>query len=472
MMRTSITLALLALATKAFCAPVISLEATKTYEVSGSLLGPTSLRGYDSSYPFPTENTHPDHIDFAPGQEKDVPEGRPLDLESVDDPQPIRGSRGGTIASNHNEVLEKQHPDSFAPPVTDHGSVQQMEWPLGLSHVKLGKGNAGWSRQQNINVLPVAKEMAGVNMRLEAGGYRELHWHTAGEWALMLNGSARIQAVTPEGQTFIDDVSKGDVWFFPSGIPHSIQGLENGTEFMLIFDDGAFSEDNTFLVSETFALTPKEALARNFQVSTDAFKDIPEGELFIFPGTEAPKDIAEQNVTGPAGVISSKDSYSYHWSQQKPVIAPGGTVKIIDSNTFPIASNFAAALVTIQPGAIREIHWHPESDEWNFFISGKARITVYAAQNNARTFDYQEGDVGYIPKSMTHYIENTGTEDVVVLEVLQAPRFSDISLGQWLALTPAQVVKDTLHLSDDTIRNLSKDKPLVVPGPVPPNTVE
>lgn len=240
----------------------------------------------------------------------------------------------------------------------------------------------------------------------------------------MLNGSARIQSMNTEGQTFIDDVTQGDVWFFPSGIPHSIQGLSDGVEFLLVFDDGSFSEDSTFLVSETFARNPKEVLAKNFQVPVDAFDNIPAGELFIFPGTEAPEDIQKQNVTGPAGVIPNVDSYSFHWSQQDPIIAPGGTVKIIDSTVFPIAENFAAALVTIHPGAMREVHWHPDSDEWSFFLGGHARITIYAAENNARTFDYGPGDVGYIPKSMSHYIENIGTEDVTVLEVLQAKKFT------------------------------------------------
>ncbi|RPB21164.1 Bicupin, oxalate decarboxylase/oxidase [Terfezia boudieri ATCC MYA-4762] len=472
-MHHSLVLVFLWVVSKSFAAPAaISLEATKSYTLSGDLRGPTTLRGYDESYPFPTQNTHPDKIEYAPGQKLDEPEGGFLDFNDIDNPQPLRGNRGGTIASNRNIALEKQHPDSFAPPITDKGSVAQLEWPLGLSHVKLGHDKAGFSRQQNIGNLPISKEMAGVNMRLEAGSYRELHWHTAGEWALMLNGSARIAAINSDGQTFIDDVSKGDVWFFPSGVPHSIQGLENGTEFLLIFDDGAFSEDSTFGVAETFSRNPKEVLAKNFQLPLAEFDDIPQEEQFIFPGKIPPKDIKEQNVTGSAGILPNDESYSYHWSQQKPVQCPGGTVKILDATTFPIAENVAAAFLTIKPGSIREIHWHASSDEWNFFLSGQARIGVYASQGNSRTFDYQAGDVGYIPKSWTHYIENIGTEDVVVLEVLKAGKFSDFSLGQWLALTPAQVVKDTLHLSDNAIKGLSKTKPLIVPGPVPPATVQ
>ncbi|KAI5801140.1 RmlC-like cupin domain-containing protein [Geopyxis carbonaria] len=453
-------------------APQAPDQATKSYTVSGDLYGAPTLRGYNPSYPFPTEDTHPEEITYAEHQKEDSPEGISLNFTDVKKPEGIRGNRGGTMASPQNSVLQKQHPDSLAPPTVDHGAVPQMEWPLGMSHVKLGHDNAGWSRQQNVAVLPIATEMAGVNMRLEAGGYRELHWHKAGEWALILNGSVRIQGMNPEGQTFIDDLSKGDVWFFPSGIPHSLQGLENGTEFMLVFDDGEFSEDNTFGVAETFSRNPKEVLAKNFQLPMKSFDNIPEDELFIFQGTAAPKDIQKQNVTGPAGVIPNKESYSFHWSQQEPITTPGGTVKLIDSSTFPIADNLAAALVTIKPGAIREIHWHPTSDEWSFFLSGQARITVYAAEGKARTFDYQTGDVGYIPHAMSHYIENTGHEDVVVLEVIQGKKFTDISLGQWLALTPKQIVKDTLNLDDDVIDSFSKVKPIVVNGPEPPATVE
>lgn len=73
---------------------------------------------------------------------------------------------------------------------------------------------------------------------------------------------------------------------------------------------------------------------------------------------------------------------------------------------------------------MREIHWHTTSDEWNFFISGSARISIYAAQGLARTFDYRAGDCGYIPKGMTHYVENTGNDDVIFIEVLQADHFS------------------------------------------------
>src|SRR5258707_3699462 len=111
----------------------------------------------------------------------------------------------------------------------------------------------GWTRQVTVRELGVSKNIAGVNMRLNAGGVRELHWHKAAEWSYMLYGNARITAIDAQGRNFVDDVGVGDLWYFPAGIPHSIQGLgPDGCEFLLVFDDGEFDEDNTFLITDWF----------------------------------------------------------------------------------------------------------------------------------------------------------------------------------------------------------------------------
>jgi oxalate decarboxylase family bicupin protein len=306
--------------------------------------------------------------------------------------------------------------------------------------------------------------MAGVDMRLAPHAYRELHWHNTNEWSLMLKGSVRLSAVDENGETFIDDISAGDVWFFPAGVPHSIQALDEGAEFLLVFDNGSFSEDSTFLISEMFLRNPLEVLSKNLQTPVSAFDNLPTDQLYIFNGTPAPANISEQDITGPAGHLPTNQSYTYHFSQQEPFVVPGGSVKIIDTTTFPIAFDIAAALVTVEPGAMRELHWHLTSDEWNYFLQGSARITVYSAPESSNTFDFTAGDVGYIPASNSHYVENTGTEDVIFLEVLKQAKFTDISVAQWLALTPKQIVQDTLHLPNETLANLPQEKTYIKTG--------
>ncbi|CAG8902764.1 unnamed protein product [Penicillium egyptiacum] len=443
------------------------------------LRGNGSLLGYSPDNEVGGDSRPDIKYTLVPGQKENPDTGSYLDFEKADNPQPIRGPTGSddpgpsmsafnpmciSIHADRTEIIagnyyyDRINSDKLAPPGTDHGETINAQWPMGKSTRFRGQ------ICNNTNVMPDATLMAGVDMRLAPAGYRELHWHVASEWSLVLNGSCRIQAVNENGETFIDDVTAGDVWFFPPGVPHSIQALDDGVEFLLVFDDGDFSEDNTFLATEVFLHTPREVLSKNFGVDVSAFDKIPDDELYIFKGTPAPEDIEKQNVTTAAGLIPRAKSYSYHFSEQPAHEVAGGSVKIVDPLTFPIASNFSAAVVTVHPGGMREIHWHPTSDEWTFFISGEGRATLFTAPNAATTFDYRGGDVGYFPKSNSHYIENTGDEALVFVEVLQAPEFTDMALGQWIASTPKQIVSDTLNLSDDMLNNLKTEKQYVVAG--------
>ena len=189
-------------------------------------------------------------------------------------PQPLRPGRGGTDPGPRNVVRDRQNPDLLVPPSTDHGTLPNLRFSFADAHTRLERG--GWTRQITARELGISKNIAGVNMRLNAGGVRELHWHKAAEWAYMLYGTARITAVDADGRNFVDDVGVGDLWYFPPGIPHSIQGLNpDGCEFLLVFDDGDFDEENTFLISDWFKHVPTEVLGKNFGVDASFFGHTP-----------------------------------------------------------------------------------------------------------------------------------------------------------------------------------------------------
>lgn len=327
--------------------------------VSQPLRGPAKLLGVGSNEVNPANSGEVPSNEYklAPGQSASADLGIPFTFKDTPNPQPIRGDQGSTDAGPRTYNYDRLNPDALAPPQSDHGDVKQAKWPLGLSHNRILPGHAGWSRQENTQVLPIATQMAGVDMKLAPWAYRELHWHTANEWSLVLNGSVRVQTLNEDGQTFVDDLSAGDVWYFPSGLPHSLQALDEGAEFMLVFDQGNFDDGGTSLLSEMFLRNPKEVLSKNFRAPLSDFDELPKDQLYIFNGTPPPKDVGEQNVTGPAGVAAGSESYTYHFSKQEAYEVPGGSIKIIDPENFPIARNFSAALVTIKPGAMREIHW-------------------------------------------------------------------------------------------------------------------
>jgi oxalate decarboxylase len=393
-----------------------------------------------------------------------APSVRQMELSTANSngDEPLRDGFGASILGPRNEALERENPSLLASPLTDAGTVPNLKFSFAAARNRLLTG--GWAREVTIRELPVAAELAGVNMRLKPGGIRELHWHKEAEWGYMLAGRARITAVDQDGRNFIDDVGVGDIWNFPAGIPHSIQGLEEGCEFLLVFDDGAFSENETFLITDWFKHTPPDILARNFGVPAAAFAAMPddiEHERYIFPGP-LPPTLAADSVRSPAGSVPL--SFSYRLSEQAPVIAAGGQARIVDSTNFPAASTIAAALVEVAPGAIRELHWHPTTDEWQYYIAGQARMTVFAAAGKARTFDYQAGDVGYIPFAMGHYVQNTGDEPLVFLEMFRSDRFADVSLAQWMALTPPELVQPHLNLDAATMATIAeaREKPIIV----------
>jgi oxalate decarboxylase len=160
-------------------------------------------------------------------------------------------------------------------------------------------------------------------------------------------------------------------------------------------------------------------------------------------------------------------SLTHRLLAQEPIVTPGGTVRIVDSSNFPVSTSIAAALVEIKPGGMREMHWHPNNDEWQYYLSGTARMTVFGGQGTARTFDYRAGDVGYVPFAFGHYVQNTGNTSVWFLEMFKSNRFADVSLNQWMALTPYPLVANNLHVGPELMGALRKQKWPVVKYPLP-----
>src|SRR3954469_1156310 len=344
----------------------------------------------------------------------------------------LKGATGSlTDPGPPNATLDGQNSDSAWPPGTDSKSlVPTFKYPFSLANKRTYEG--GWSREITVRELPVSKSIAGVNMRLTAGGVRELHWHTSAEWAIMLYGTARITAIDADGKSFVADVKKNDLWFFPSGIPHSIQGLNpDGCEFMLVFDDGAFSESETVLLSDAMAHLPREVLSKNFGVGEKALANLPKQELFIFQA-DLPDSLEADQRAAAGEVGKSPNDFAFRTMAIPPTKQmKGGSVRIIDSRNFKASTAIAMAMVSVHPGGLRELHWHPNADEWQYYIAGKGRMTVVATGNKARTIDFQEGDVGYVEKTLLHYIENTGDTDLVFLEMFKSSYYQDLSFSQW-----------------------------------------
>ena len=374
-----------------------------------------------------------------------------------------KGPGNLTDPGPQNAALGQQFPSAQSPPATDVGGMP-MDW-ASFNNAPKRIQNGGWARQVTQADFQISETISGVNMRLTAGGIRELHWHQAAEWAVMTYGSCRVTVLDAEGRPYIADLQAGDLWYFPAGLPHSLQGLgPDGCEFVICFDDGRANEFNTLLLSDWFAHTPREVLAKNFGVPAEAFAKIPLQNLWIFQGT-LPGDLSAERAEVANNGGTPPHPFIFSLGSSVPVRqSASGDERVADSRNFTVSTTIAAALVTVRPGGVREMHWHPNADEWQYYLKGKGRMTVFNTGPNAMTMDFTAGDIGYVKRNYGHYVENTGDTDLQFIGVFRAPRYEEVSLSNWLTHTPAALVAQHLNIDPATIAKWPRNGPGVMPA--------
>jgi oxalate decarboxylase len=294
-------------------------------------------------------------------------------------------------------------------------------------------------KEATVKQLPISKGLAGVSMRLEPGSMRELHWHaTAAEWAFVIEGRVRTTVIAPQGLAETNDFGPGDVWYFPRGHGHMLQCLGNEpTHFILIFDNGYFSEFGTFSVSDWIGHTPKALLAKNFGVAESAFEGFPSKEVYFARGAVP----AEEPTAPLQGWVLPPLTHKYELLKQPPHrVFKGGREWRVDTTRFPISTTITGVVLDLEPGALRELHWHPTADEWHYVIEGDISVTMFGANGRYRTETLTKGDVGYIPQGYGHSIENVGDKQCRMLIGFNTGIYATIDLSQWIAANPADVL--------------------------------
>ncbi|MEW6529766.1 MAG: cupin domain-containing protein [Thermodesulfobacteriota bacterium] len=326
----------------------------------------------------------------------------------------------------------------------------------------------GSAREATAREFPVSKSIAGVLMTLKPGGLRELHWHAnAAEWAYVIEGNVRVTILDPQGRIEIADFGPGDIWYFPRGHAHSIQGLGLGpgeAKFLLVFDNGYFSEFATFSLTDWLAQTPKEIVAKNLNVSASDLKDLPAKEVYIAEGPPPPP-LPVSPVSGPGTVLVSPLTHKYSLAAQKPYRRDrDGEVRLASAKEFPISTTMTGALINLERGALRELHWHPNADEWQYILSGKIRLTVFASHGLAKTVELQGGDIGFAPMGYGHALENVGDGPAELIVVFNSGEYQEISLSTVLASQPAYLLETNLHLPKAVINKLPKRQEFITSG--------
>ena len=310
-------------------------------------------------------------------------------------------------------------------------------------------GNS-FGKEATVTQLPISKGIAGVSMRLEPGAMRELHWHaTAAEWAFVLEGRVRTTVIDPQGNSETNDFDVGDIWYFPRGHGHMLECLgATPCQFILIFDNGYFSEFGTFSITDWIGHAPKPLLAKNFGLPEETFNTFPRGEVYFARGAVPP----EQPAAPLQGWKLPPETHKYRLLAQTPHrVYAGGREWRVDSTRFPISKTITGVVLDLDPGALRELHWHPNADEWQYIVDGQVNVTLFGSGARFRVETLEKGDVGYIPQGYGHSIENVGDKPARILIGLNAGIYEAIDLSQWIAGNPADVLATNFGQSPDLV---------------------
>ena len=342
----------------------------------------------------------------------------------------IGGAKGGVAGDTSfmNNV-----PD----PLLAEDSLPEFTFALEKSRGRVLGGSYG--KEATVEQLPISKGIAGVSMRLEPGVMRELHWHaTAAEWAFVVSGRVRTTVVDPQGRSGIDDFAPGDIWYFPRGHGHMLQCLgDEPCHFILVFDNGYFSEFGTFSLSDWLGHVPPALLAKNLGLPPETFRDFPTEEVYFAKGPVPPEPAAAPL----GGVKPPPHSHRHELLSQNPLETfAGGREWRVEAKDFPISATMTGVVLELAPGALRELHWHPNADEWQYVLSGAIRATLFGSRGRYREATLAAGDVGYIPQGYGHSLENTGTTPARILIVFNSGTYETIDLSQWIASQPADVL--------------------------------
>jgi oxalate decarboxylase len=349
----------------------------------------------------------------------------------------LAGAAGLLGASERAVAGDMSFMNNVPDPLLAEKSLPEFTFALEKSPGRTLGGSYG--KEATVKQLPISKGIAGVSMRLEPGVMREMHWHaTAAEWAFVVSGRVRTTVVDPQGRTGIDDFGPGDIWYFPRGHGHMLQCLgQEPCQLILVFDNGYFSEFGTFSISDWLSHVPPALLAKNLGVPEATFRDFPKDEVYFAKGPVPP----EPPAAPLGGVQPPPLSHRHSLLSQKPFETfPGGREWRVEAKDFPISATMTGAILELAPKALRELHWHPNADEWQYLLTGRIRATLFGSRGRYREATLDAGDVGYIPQGYGHSLENVGPDPARILIVFNSGMYETVDLSQWIAGQPADVL--------------------------------
>jgi oxalate decarboxylase len=314
----------------------------------------------------------------------------------------------------------------------DVGAMPDFRFSLEGNVPKITSGC--WAKEATIHQFPISKGTAGVHMFLDPGASRELHGHAiAAEWACVIDGRCQTVVLDPSWASEINNYEPGDLWFFPKGHGHSIQTSDDKPcHFILLFDNGAFSEHGTFSITDWVDVSPKDMLALDFGLPKDALNAFPKGEAYIQAGPVIP---IAQALDAP---WLKESTHKFRLLKDPRAVREfdGGTFQLATVDEWPVSKSMSGGVMTIRLGQMRKFHSNVNANEWHFYLKGKGQVALFGSGGRGKVAEFNPGDVAYIPQGFRHAIKNVGDEDLEIIQTWDNGKFEEIDLDAWIKASP------------------------------------
>jgi len=249
----------------------------------------------------------------------------------------------------------------------------------------------------------------------------------------------------------------GDLWYFPKGHGHSIQTIgDKPCHFILSFDNGAFSEHGTFSITDWIDVTPKDMLAMNFGLPKDVFDAFPKGEAYIQAGPVLAAADALDALDAP---WPKESTHKFRLLRDAKAVRDfdGGTFRLASVDEFPASHTMSGGVMTIKPGAMRNLHWNPNANEWHYYLRGKGQVATFGSGGRSKVAEFGPGDVAYIPAGFGHAIKNIGDGDLEIVQTWDSGKFEEIDLDKWVKSSPRYLLSNNFAgVPDSTVAKMKQ----------------
>jgi len=346
-------------------------------------------------------------------------------------------------------------PASRFTPLVPRRAGEAPAFTYALDRVPPKAVSGGWARDVTMRALPISEDIAGAHLFINPGGAREMHWHRGAEWASVLAGNCQVTVLDPAGMIEVVNYGPGDLWYFPGGHSHAIQTLgEQPFHAILTFDDGLYSEHGTFGLSDWMSRLDAKLLVQNLGVPADFLAALPKAETYIMQGRPIPLDGPEARM---ARELDRAHTHRYALMAQTPWREfPGGTMHRASAQEFPMSASTTGLVMRLRPGAIHELHWHPNASEWFYVSKGTIRATMFGVDKRMATAELQAGDCAYIPRGCGHSEQNIGAEDCEIIGSLDSGVYEENTLSAWLANAPRHLLANNFGIAEAAVPDFPK----------------